>query len=293
MGLHRSGTTILYKILSKTLKFNVLTAYHILDFDRLIYNYDNNLIKVRKNEINDLFKQKNITNRKIDKMKVTADYVHEYCYIFSKKNYNNKLNNKNKQLFDLLCKKLTYLSKQKKPVLLKNPYDFNNFLFIKNIYPNAKFIFIHRNPLKVIDSTMRSWHTLLKNKNDYTAIFSKRYDKVYNNPLSLFLSRLYYDSPIPVGLIEVINRCSNGTNYYLRNIKEINSSDYISIKYEELCYDPNLYISNILKFLNIKSQLDFSKYISPRKIKINDKVNLFNDYIKTRMKPYFKEFNYQ
>ena len=41
-------------------------------------------------------------------MKVTADYVHEYCYIFSKKNYNNKLNNKNKQLFDLLCKKLSY-----------------------------------------------------------------------------------------------------------------------------------------------------------------------------------------
>lgn len=292
MGLHRSGTTILYKILNETKKFNVLTAYHILDFERLIYNYENELITKRKNEINNIFKQKNITNRKIDKMKVTADYVHEYCYIFSKKDYNNKIDNKNKEIFENLCKKLTYISKEKKPVLLKNPYDFNNFLFIKKLYPNSKFIFIHRNPIKIIDSTMRSWHTLLKNKNEYTAIFSKRYDQVYNNPLSLFLSRLYYDSPIPLGLFEVIHRCSNGANYYLRNINKLNPSDYISIKYEELCNDSNYNISRILNFLNLESKIDFSKYISPRKLKIKDQVNSFKNYIKFKMKSYNDEFNY-
>lgn len=293
MGLHRSGTTILYKLLSETMKFNVLTAYHILDFERLVYNYDNGLIPKRKNEINDLFKQKNITNRKIDKVKVTANYVHEYCYIFSKKGYKNKLDNKNKKLFEMLCKKLTYTSKEIKPVLLKNPYDFSNFLFIKNIYPNSKFIFIHRNPIKVIDSTMRSWHTLLKKKNEYTAIFSERYNQMYNNPLSLLLSRLYYDSSIPFGLFEVINRCSNGTNYYLKNIEKLNPTDYISIKYEDLCTNPNLFISEILEFLNVESKIDFSKYISPRNININSRIKSFEKYIKSKMKYYYKEFNYK
>jgi len=226
-------------------------------------------------------------------MKVTADYVHEYCYIFSKKGYKNKLDNKNNKLFEMLCRKLTYTSKENKPVLLKNPYDFANFIFIKNIYPNSKFIFIHRNPMNVIDSTMRSWHTLLKMKNEYTAIFSERYNQMYNNPLSILLSRLYYDSPIPLGLFEVINRCSIGTNYYLKNIKKLNSSNYKSIKYEDLCNNPNLYISEILKFLNVESKLDFSKYISPRNIKINSRVNLFEKYIKSKMKHYCTEYNYK
>ncbi len=292
MGLHRSGTTILYKILNETREFNVLTAYHILDFDRLIYNYGKGLIEDRKKEVNNLFQQKKITSRKIDKMKVTADYVHEYCYIFSKKGYGNKLSQKNKEIFEIMSKKLTYTSKEKKPVLLKNPYDFNNFIFIKKLYPNSKFIFIHRNPLNVVDSTMRSWHTLLKEKNDYTAIFSDRYNRFYNNPLSLFLSRLYYDSYTPLGLFEVINRCSNGTEYYLKNINKLDSTCYISIKYEDLCNNPNFNISNILKFLNLESKIDFSKYIKPRNLEIDKRIKFFKKYIEYRMKSYFKEFNY-
>lgn len=33
LGLHRSGTTILYEMLASTGAFDVLTAWHVIEFD--------------------------------------------------------------------------------------------------------------------------------------------------------------------------------------------------------------------------------------------------------------------
>jgi len=38
LGLHRSGTSILYKMLQSTGEFNTLTAYDVVYYNRLLYN---------------------------------------------------------------------------------------------------------------------------------------------------------------------------------------------------------------------------------------------------------------
>ena len=48
MGLHRSGTSILYKMLGATRHFNTVTAYHILKYDELLYNFTKNKEKTVK-----------------------------------------------------------------------------------------------------------------------------------------------------------------------------------------------------------------------------------------------------
>ena len=98
---------------------------------------------------------------------------------------------------------------------------------------------------------------------------------------------------MPVGLFGIINRCSIGTKFYLQNIDNLNNLDYISIKYEELCNNPNEIIGDILKFLNLTSNIDFSGYIKPRKIKLNKNVKLLNNYIYKTMKAYFNYFDYK
>jgi hypothetical protein len=145
LGLHRSGTTILYRMLNETGNFNVLTLYHVLYFDRLLYDQINHIEGKEKDRLNALLKEKGITNRKTDAIRVTAEYEHEYVYIFSQRNYPRKINENNRELFELLCKKITYLSGNDKPILLKNPYDYPKFLSIKKMYPHAKFVFIQRN----------------------------------------------------------------------------------------------------------------------------------------------------
>ena len=39
LGLHRSGTSIFYKMLVSTGHFNSVTAYHIINYEELLSNY--------------------------------------------------------------------------------------------------------------------------------------------------------------------------------------------------------------------------------------------------------------
>lgn len=279
-------------MLGETKLFNIFTMYHLLNYDELIYNHINKLEEKKKKEFNDFLIKKGITNRKTDNILVSSDYEQEYVYFFSQRNLPLILSKKNKELFENLCKKIKFISENDNPILMKNPYDFPNFLYIKKIFPEAKFVFIHRNPLEVISSTMRLWQTRLKNKDEFTVLYSKQYEKAYNNKLSLFLMRLYYASFFPFGIFEVIWRCRKGCKYYLKNIKCLSKEDFISIKYEDLCAGPNNVIGNILEFLNLKSDMDFSSFVKPRKLSLTREVRFMKKFIYYMLKPYFEYFEY-
>jgi hypothetical protein len=292
LGQHRSGTSILYKMLSETGQFNILTAYHVYYYDELLHIHENNLDEKKKEELDKLFISKGIITRKTDNVKVNADYAYEYMYIFLKNNYPFWVTNKNKWLLDELCKKLKYISKNKHPILLKNPHDFTNFIYLKKIYPNAKFIFIHRHPVQIINSTMRLWHTNLENKNEYLAIFSKKYDQIFKNPLYLSAMRFYYTSNFPIGSLETIYRSTKATKIYLKNINQLSNKDYISIKYEDLCKKPNKTISEIMKLLHLEVNKDFSNQIRQRNLDLLHNVKFFKTFINKKMKSYIEYFSY-
>ena len=290
MGLHRSGTSILYQMLGKTGNFNTVTAYHILKYDELLYNHINNLDERVKESINKIFKNKGIKTRKIDQLSITADYNQEYRYLFSSKDRPLRMSNKNRILFENLCKKIIYITNNNKSILLKNPYDITNFLYIKKIFPNARFIFIHRNPLFVLSSLLRTMKFLLKNRNEYTAIFSKGYRKLFENPFLLFLSRIYYT--LPLGLLYEIHSYSKVTKYFLNNIEFLSKNDYMSIRYEDLCYNPNKTIATINNYLQIQSKINFKQHIKQRKLSLIPEVKNMEIYIYKKMKSYFEYFNY-
>ena len=286
MGLHRSGTSILYKMLGETKKFSILTLYHVIYYNELIYNHVNKIETRKKQELNNLIIKRGIKTRKTDHMTVNADYPHEYMYIFSEQGYTWKINEKNKVLFETLCKKLKYISENNNPILLKNPHDFANFVFIKQNFPNAKFIFIHRNPFEVINSNMRLWETHLKKRNEFLAMYLKSYGKLYDNPLSRILWRLIYISKIPIGITRVVNLAAKRTKGYLKDISYLKNGDYIILTYEDLCRKPNKTIGKILDFLNVKSDIDFSKLIKPRDLKLMPKVEFWKKLISKKMKDY-------
>lgn len=266
----------------------------MINYDQLLYNNLKHIEEKKKEELNKLLIKKGITTRKTDKITVNADYTHEYMYIFSERGYAYRITHRNKMLFDEMCKKIKYLAGNDNPILLKNPYDFSNFLFIKKIYPNAKFIFIHRNPVHVINSIMNLWKIHLSEKNEFLALYYKRYDKIYSNPLTRFMSRMYYDYKFPLGIFEIIHRSANDVKYYLKNVEYLPKEDYVSIRYEELCEKPNQVINGILNFLNLESSdIDFSGFIKPRKLSILPIVSSLKPYIFRRMKSYFQCFEYK
>ncbi|MCJ7571334.1 MAG: sulfotransferase [Candidatus Thermoplasmatota archaeon] len=292
LGLQRSGTSILYKILQETNEFNTTTFYHLLNFNQLLYNFENNLEQESKKNLDQYLHNLGLSNRGIDDIIINANYVHEYPYLFAKQHYPRMITQKNQWLSDLLCKKIMYISKNNNPILLISTHENQNFLKLKEIYPNAKFIFIHRNPLFQISSSLKAWQYVFTKKNIFTAILSDWYDKNYQNPLFRLIYKIYYSSPMPPGLFEIIYHTKKSTQYYLGNIKKLDESDYISITYEKLCESPKKIFNNLKKFLDIENTLDIKQYINPRNPELTKEVKILKQYIFNKMEPYFKNFEY-
>jgi hypothetical protein len=278
----------LYKMLGNTGYFNTIQAYHILKYDELLTNHLNHRNQQAHQEINDLLQRKGITNRRIDRLPITADFAQEYVYLFEQKKYDNVMSHKNIPLFKTLCKKIHFISDNDNPILFKNPYDFPNFLFIKRMFPTAKFIFIHRDPLDVISSTMRAWQTLYTKKNPYTALFSRRYKHATENPIVFYAMQNWYCSRFAPGFYGVVRRAQRATAYYLDNIHKLPLTEHVSIRYEALCEQPNDVMQHVLTFLNVEKNQDFSTYIKPRQLQLTPAVERRKSYILRKMQRYFK-----
>jgi len=294
LGLHRSGTSILYKMLVATESFNSVTAYHLIRYNQLITNHIYNQEESSKKELTESLKEKGLDDRGIDRLKVNADFAEEYGFLLGQKTLQMHITPKNLSLFIELSKKIQFISENDKPILLKNPYDFSNFLYIKQVFPNTKFVFIHRHPFKTLSSTIKAISVLLKNKNPYTTQLFRTYNKIFENPLILTPLRFCFSRYPTFGVIFLTIYSSKTTKYYLKNIKQLPKQDYISITYEDLCENPQENIEKIMKSLDIKisNKMDFTSFIKPRKIDLDPGVVKLRRFIFKCMRKYIKCFGY-
>jgi hypothetical protein len=294
MGLHRSGTSVLYKMLTSSGCFNPVTVYHLVKYDQLLDDYENKTQEIVKKKLTNSFREHGLDDRGIDKLKVSADFAEEFGFFLDNKSTQTMITKRNVSKFNEMCKKITYISDRKKLILLKNPYDFSNFIYIKNAFPNAKFVFIHRHPFKVLSSLINAVRVLFENYNYYASQISRIYNRLYENPLSRY-SLKYLTSKLSFfGLMLLCYNSSKSTKYYLKNLKNLPNDCYISITYEELCNTPQQTMENIFSKLNIKPKktIDYNSFIKPRKTTLDPSVVFLKKYIHSSMRVYCKKFGY-
>jgi len=294
MGLHRSGTSVLYKMLTSSGCFNPVTVYHLVKYDQLLDDYENKTQDNVKKRLTESFRKKGLDDRGIDKLRVSADFAEEYGFFLDEKSAQTFITKKNASKFNEMCKKITYISDRKKPILLKNPYDFSNFIYIKNAFPNAKFVFIHRHPFKVLSSLINAVRVLFEDYNYYASQISRIYNRLYENPLSRY-SLKYLTSRLSFfGLMLLCYNSSKYTKYYLKNLKNLPNDCYISITYEELCNKPQQTMENIFSKLKIKPKktIDYNSFIKPRKTTLDPSVVFLKKYIYSSMETYCKKLGY-
>ncbi len=130
-----------------------------------------NIQKKAKEKMNNFFIENNQTDRGIDRLKMEAELPLEYAFLIDQGYLFNKLNNKNIEKFKEVCKKIQFVEGEDKKLLLKNPWDFGNFLFIKEKIPEAKFVFIHRHPYPVMNSSLKALRTLTEQKTVYSELY--------------------------------------------------------------------------------------------------------------------------
>lgn len=293
LGLHRSGTSILYKLLSKTNNYNIVTAYHLIYFDQLLNNYLTSDEDKKKEKLSQEM-HKFSKDRGIDRLKLDADFPEEYGFLLGQKSTDMTISKKNIQYFRDLCKKIQFISNNDKPVLLKNPYDFANFIKIVEFFPNARFIFIHRQPYRTLSSTIKAVQQIFSQPNWYTSQLFRQYVKIYENLLLLKSTQLVFLKIPFLGMLYLLYQMRQGTHYFLRNINQLDSGQYINVTYEELCADADSTIHKIQSFLgeNIKEGDGFQSQIQVRKIKLYPLVSKFRSLIYYLLRDYFDFWGY-
>lgn len=288
MGIQRSGTSILYKILNETHNFNIVTAYHLIQYPELIHNHINNKEHHAKEHLTKILTQHSQQDRGIDRLKVTPDFPEEYGFLLTQKTQTSTTTNENIPLLRSLCQKIQYTAHNKKPLLLKNPFDFSNFLLIHKNLPNAKFIFIHRNPLKTLNSQIKATRTLLQQKSAYMALLSPEYDKLFDKKITLSYYRFLYSDKTPLRLHNAIKNLQSHTSKLIQDITQIPKETYYSTTYEDLCNQPKQCIDSIMDFLktDIQTQPNYINLIAPRKTNWLQEISKNKEKILQKFKEY-------
>jgi sulfotransferase family protein len=156
MGLHRSGTTWLYESMAATFNLGAVTLHEVFCYPRLLSRALAGTSAADKKSIDDHFAEHGLATRGIDEIGLSHATVEEYGWILQRYGGNLKVTPKTKQVLDRLIQKIQYAKPEAPAVLLKNPWDTSNALRIAELYPEAKFVFIARDPLRIAQSQFKN-----------------------------------------------------------------------------------------------------------------------------------------
>jgi hypothetical protein len=293
MGPHRSGTTILYKVLAATGLFNVTTAYHVLNSSRLREIHESGGEAQARADLERLFESLGLRNRQFDAMPISPDLPEEYAWALRYQGRRPRLDASNLPSFIQFCRDVNASQNPGRPLLLKNPFDAANFAYMAAAFPTARFVQIHRNPVDVINSQVRAVRSLLAQKNEYVALVVRRYRELYERPARLALARLIYSERLPLLVTQVMGTVTRVNDYFLRRGGELGSRAF-NLTYNELCARPAQTIGRIVDFAGLRdtSGVDYAGLVQPREPELLAEVSRRRDSIRARNAEYCRRFGF-
>ena len=297
MGSARSGTTVLYHMLAKTGSFNFVTVYHILKEEELLTDRVQGREESARKNIEALFENAGLKTRLMDHVPVGTDMPEEYGFFLHRRTGPLWLTQKNLPKFIEFCKKVQFLSEPDRPLLLKNPVDCCRFLMLHAAFPKARFIFIYRHPLHVINSQLKAMQKNWEQGNPYLALLSPRLGRGYKNPLMRSFMQKALSSAMPFHpmLHILLGQAARTQRILLKSLGQLPRDTYISLRYEDFCLDPATHIHKILRFLGLtpNGQIDYEKMISPRADRLLPEVQQARERICTKLKQTLEQHGYK
>jgi hypothetical protein len=253
LGLHRSGTTFLYQLLADSFPFAVTTLYDITHYRRLLWAEREGLTAVYRAELRDHLEARGLTTRGIDSFQVSPDALEEYAFILRKFSSRWGFGKPSRAIFDELLLKMSALHPESAALLLKNPHDLITVNDIKACYPDAKFIFIRRDPVRVLNSQFRNSFLYRKQPEPYLDLL------LAGVPLWRFAFRLMawanhfvpdrvYQKLLISGLRRSLH-AQLATHY--QELSKLDPACYVEVSYEQLLQDPALAFASVQKLTGI------------------------------------------
>lgn len=295
IGDHRSGTTLLHRLLAETGCFNFVTAYHVIRYDQVLAAHLAGRTEQARQDLMKEFQSLGLTGRIIDDVPATPDSPIEYGFGLASKERRNRLTPETLPRFMELARKIQFVSSDRsRPLLLKNPWDALNFMEIRDMFPRARFVFIHRHPLLVITSQLRATRSLLAQRNPFAEMLVPFYRRLHERPLRLRAARLLDRPPFRIIERTTALHAVRIARYFLDHIGSLPASSYVSVQYEELCQDRDKTLGKITGFLRV-SPRGLGLYqdeIAPRPPRVSADARRVYSGILKKLKPYLDYHGY-
>lgn len=295
MGDHRSGTTILYKLLGLSGHFNIVTAYHIINYGELLYNHIHGRSGESRAALAARFAELGLSDRGFDALLAGPDTPEEYGFILRGEGQRPRLRPANRASLVELAQKVQFTGDPRRGLLLKNPWDyFLNFRYVKRAFPDSRFIFIQRHPLDTINSQLRATRELFAAQNPYVALVAGWYRRLWAQPARLRAMRLLFSPQLGLGRRLVLRHVARAGAYFLANVGHLPSTDYICIRYEDLCRDPAATIGRLLAALGLEGggSIDYRGLLAPRDGRLLPEIEALRATAHRRMRPFYERFGY-
>ena len=262
MGLHRSGTTFLYDSISRCFPVANLTLYDIFYYHRLLKNHAEGKDANDRTHLNRVFRSLGITDRRLDSVWVEDSTVEEYGWLLRNESYHISIHETNKDYFAEICQKLLVLNPDAQSVLMKNPWDTGNAKQILEWFPNARFIYITRDPIFILNSQMNAFLTLITGSQPFQTMLIDNFKipggkyamhvfyglwKVARAVKSVFGDAIFSFFARPFTAIAVQGQLKD----YYEDIKSLPKDNVLSLTYGDFNSDPVGNLNAIQSFLNL------------------------------------------
>ncbi|MFT5681851.1 MAG: hypothetical protein ACI8RZ_002769 [Myxococcota bacterium] len=281
LGNHRSGTTWLYQLLSETGRFSVLTAFHVITWGQ-----DGADPAALHRQLTD----QGITARKGDGVAVSPSLPEEYCYILNNHGHKSWLTPEGLPLFAQILDALN----DGRPILLKNPWDYAHFPFLAATFPDARFVFIHRHPFRVIQSAVGVFRAIWSKQQDgYVSLLSQRYRRLWANPVTRAIFRWLGTGALALDVRSVAAGVVSANQHYVAHHAALDASRRISLRYEDLCDDATGQLQRIFDFLDLGPIPPLSTPPRPRSSTLMPELSRQTDALSSKMAAYFALMGYR
>jgi len=248
LGLHRTGTTVLYQLLAETGGFEILTAADVVGFSRVAATSADWNGEVVADFA--ALERAGHTSRGIDAIPLGPGTPEEYGFVLSNWHAGWSLTQGNVGLFREMCGVLRRRSVGR-PLLVKNPWDFGNASWIRSQFPDARFVFLHRDPRETLSSTLRMMLAYLNHRNPYLAILSASYRRFIEAGFPFRVARWvcvnHADWIVRAALWHSARRAAR----YLRERPLLPQDRCYDLRFDDLCADPRGSLNSLFAFLHV------------------------------------------
>jgi hypothetical protein len=251
VGCQRSGTTLLHLELARSGAFRYLSAHDVVAYDRLVDDAARGESERSRQAFSE---QLDTADRGIDGIPAGPDTPEEYGLVIRR----GELRYDSPETTETtlprlreLCAKKALLEGRDRPLLLKSPPDYaDGVLPLARAWPAARFVAIHRHPLRTLRSQVRAWRMLVTRPNSYLRLVDDGYRALLDDAPRRIQLGLLLNSR--AGVDWLANAIARAHQRYLEVERDALLTDrLLALRYEDLCDDPAATFARIADHLGV------------------------------------------